>query len=243
MAAVKAADTPFGQELEVFRKEQETAQQYFFAYLAIRAAAAGDEKVLAFLNTNPMFWVTTHHALLLAAFVALGRVFDQNSRHNLDRVMKAATDDLSLFSRAVLAQRKEEEGLTRAQAAVYVSDAYEATAADFRSLRKEIAERRRAYEARYRDVRDKIFAHNEISDTSDANALLAKTNIEEMKGIFGFLHALNDAMWELLYNGRKPDLSIQDFVLPPADPAQGRSMKPGEKIAREARAFLDAARG
>jgi AbiU2 len=238
---MKAADTEFGRELEIFRQEEETAQQYFFAYLAIRDLAAGDKDMLRLLNSTPLFWITTHHALVLAAFVALGRVFDQHSRHNLDRVLKLATQDLSLFAKTALARRKEEDGITRAQAEDYVSSAYEPTAADFRLLRKEVTKRRRVYEARYRDVRDKIFAHKELSNTNDANALLAKTNIEEMKGIFAFLYALHDSLWELLFNGRRPVLRIQEFVLPPSSVKVGQAVKPGEKVAHEVRAFFQMA--
>jgi hypothetical protein len=89
---MKSGETIFGQELEVFRKEKETAQQYFFAYLAIRDLAAREEAILHFMNDTPLFWITAHHALLLGAFVALGRVFDQNSHHNVDRLLKVASE-------------------------------------------------------------------------------------------------------------------------------------------------------
>src|SRR5262249_51272871 len=151
---------------------------------------------------------TTDNALLLAAFVALGRIFDQRSRHNVDRLLKIASEDLGLFSKAALVRRKEAEGLPSVHAAPFAEHAFEPTAADFRLLRKDVAERRRAYEARYRDVRDKIFAHNEIADIERTNEMFAKTNIEEMKGIFAFLHALHEALWQLLYNGRELTLRI-----------------------------------
>jgi hypothetical protein len=235
---MKAADTEFGRELEVFRKEEEVAQQYFFGYLALRDLAAGNAEMLRLLNTTPLFWITTHHALLLATFVALGRVFDQKSRHNVDRLLKVATLDLGLFSKASLARRKEAEGIARAQADAFVFDAYEPTAADFRFLRKEVVARRRVYEARYRNIRDKIFAHRELSHGKAADALLAKTNIDEMKALFGFLHALHDSLWELLFNGRRPVLRVADFVLPPAPVIPGQRLKPGETVAHEVRAFF-----
>jgi hypothetical protein len=210
---MKAADTELAKELEIFRTEEEVAQQYFFCYLAIRQLAAGSAELLKLLNSTPLFWITTHHSLLVAAFVALGRVFDQNSRHNIDRLLKVAAADIALFSKASLAQRKEAEGIARAEAIDYVRDAYEPAVDDFRFLRKEVGRYRRLYEARYRDVRDKVFAHKELSTTGDANALLAKTNIEEMKSIFGFLYALHESLWELLFNGRKLDLTLPEFVL------------------------------
>ena len=57
----------FEEELEVFRTEEEVAQQYFFAYLSVRSLAASSKDVLANMNTTPLFWRTTHHAMLVAA--------------------------------------------------------------------------------------------------------------------------------------------------------------------------------
>jgi ABC-type transport system involved in cytochrome c biogenesis permease component len=79
--------TEFEIELEIFRREEESAQQFFFAYLSVRAAALSDPNVLRTINLNPLFWITAHHSMLLAAFLALGRIFDQNFKHNIDRVM------------------------------------------------------------------------------------------------------------------------------------------------------------
>jgi hypothetical protein len=196
--------------------------------------------VLRSLNTASLFWLTAEHALLLAAFVALGRVFDQNSRYNIDRLLAIGAGNLSLFSKPNLARRKREEGLSTSDAAAYVSTAYEPTYKDFRGLRKKVAERRRIYETRYRSIRDKIFAHKELSHPDDTSALFKKTNIKELKEIFGFLHSVHDSLWELLFNGREPALRIVDFVLPPAPKISGRSQKPGEIIAREITKFLSA---
>jgi AbiU2 len=89
----------FENELEVFRTEEETAQQYFFAYLSVRSLAASDENVLQNMNSTPLFWRTTHHAMLLTAFVALGRIFDQDpkSDHNIDKLMRVTGDSLHLY--------------------------------------------------------------------------------------------------------------------------------------------------
>src|SRR2546428_7556796 len=138
--------TQFETELEIFRTEEETAQQYFFSYLSVRSLAAKNTAVLAAMNTTPLFWITTHHAMLLSAIVALGRIFDQRSKHNIDRLMSIASGDLTVFSKAALAARKESAGLTKQQASDYAVDKHELTAQDVRALRKEIAARRQIYE-------------------------------------------------------------------------------------------------
>ncbi len=61
---------------------------------------------------------------------------------------------------------------------------------------------------------------------------------EEMKSLFGFLHVLHGTLWEAYFNGRKPDLAIPEFVLPPAPLHPGGSMKAGERVFREGHAVL-----
>jgi hypothetical protein len=123
-------------------------------------------------------------------------------------------------------------------AAEYASDKYEPTASDFRGLRTEVKQRRKVYVARFRDVRDKIFAHKELSGRDEMNAVLAKATIDDLKMIVVFLHALHDALWELLHNGRRPELRLPEFELPPTPAEPGRNRTPGEKVAREAAEFF-----
>jgi AbiU2 len=233
-------DDLFKYELEVFRKEEEVAQQYFFSWLQIRTEFATDEQLLDRINDTPLFWITTHHALLLAAFVALGRVFDQGSRHNVDALLRLGSNHRDIFTRAALKERRIREGSNPEFAAAYASDKYEPTAKDFRELRAEVDKHRKVYVARFRDVRDKIYAHKELSDHDAMNELLAKATIDELKAIFGFLHALHEALWELLHNGRRPILRLPDFELPPIPATCGHNPTPGEIVAREAAEFFAA---
>jgi hypothetical protein len=58
-----------------------------------------------------------------------------------------------------------------------------------------VADWRRIYEPVYRHIRDHL-AHNK-KGVSDLDALLAMTNIEEMKRMLGFFHALHEGLVEL----------------------------------------------
>ena len=91
--AMTMHDAQFERELEVFRTEAETGIQFFYAYLTVHAVAAKNEAVYRLLNKAPLFWNTSLGALQTAAFIALGRVFDQNSTHNLDRLLRVAQDN------------------------------------------------------------------------------------------------------------------------------------------------------
>jgi hypothetical protein len=228
--------TDFEEELEVFRTEEEAAQQYFFAYLSVKSLAASDGDVLANMNNTPLFWRTTHHAMVLAAFVALGRIFDQDpkSDHNIDKLMRVTGDSLSLFTKPALAARKVAAGLTQQEANQYVVDAHELTTPDVRGLRRQVLQWRRIYEERYRDVRHLVFAHKR--DEEIVEQTLAKTNIDEVKEMLGFLAGLHQALDQLFLNGREPVVQSREFVLPPKPGVF--SMSPGERVFAEGHEVL-----
>jgi|SRR5712664_1799965 len=229
--------TAFEDELEVFRTEEEAAQQYFFAYLSVQTLAAKDEDVLANMNSTPLFWRTTHYAMVLAAFVTLGRIFDQDSKsdHNIDKLIRVTGESLHLFTRAALAERKIAAGLSREQADAYVINAHELTAEDVRHVKKKhVAHWRKVYEDRYRDVRHMVFAHKRTQQIVEA--VLAKTNIDEVKELLGFLAGLYSALDQLFLNGRKPDISVKTFTLPPKRDFSNWS--PGERVFSEGHEVL-----
>lgn len=143
------------------------------------------------MRETPMFWRTTRYALLMSAFVVLGRIFDQDpkSLHNIDKLLQAVSANIAALSRAGLQQRRVVSGMTPSDAAAYAWTKYDLTTDDVREMRREVAKWRKVYEAAYRDVRHKIFEHKGVS-RAGADALLAKTNIDEVKEMLGFLHAL-----------------------------------------------------
>lgn len=223
----------FKDELENFQHEESAAQQYFFGYLSLQIVPGANPDVLARLNDAPAFWITTRYALLLSAFVALGRIFDQDSRsiHNINRLITSVQNNMGLFTRTRLEQRRIAEGMDPAFAAKYASDKYDLTVADVRDMRKEVAKWRRVYEARYRDIRHLVFAHRGIP-RSQVDALMNLTTVDEMKEMLGFLHAVARSLDELYLNGRKPDLTPRKFVLPPTPDTHGNA-KPGERVYRQ----------
>jgi hypothetical protein len=65
------------------------------------------------MNTTPLFWRTTHHAMLMAAFLVLGPIFDQDpkSDHNIAKLMRttSAAQAKGLFTKSTL-QRRSSKG-------------------------------------------------------------------------------------------------------------------------------------
>ncbi len=235
----------FEHELELYRTEADAAAQFFYAFLAVHSVAGDAKAVYQALNTAPLFWNTTLGALQTATFIALGRIFDQDSKHNVDLVLKIAQENPSIFAKAALAVRKQgPDAQPPDWLKEYLQQAYVPTAEDFRRLRKYVGKYRKIYNERYRDLRRKVFAHKEVSDRSDVDALFEKTNVRELQKLLAFLGSLYDALWELFHNGRKPVLRprrysvkrIRDRPSPP-----GRVTVVQERITHEVEGFLRSA--
>lgn len=204
-----ANEKAFERELEVFRKDCESAAQFFYGHMAINEVARRRQVVLAFLNRNAMFWNTTSGAMQAAAIVAMGRSFDQGSPHNVDRLMKLAQGDPTMFSRTSLRRRKENDwGVPSARLDDYMRDVYVPGPADFRRLRSHIKKHRRVYESNYRDLRHRIYAHTVATDDAERHQLFLRTKFREIESLLLFLMRMYEALWHLFMNGRKPTLRV-----------------------------------
>jgi len=197
------------------------------------------------LNGSALFWNTVLAGLQTSTFIVLGRILDQSSAHNVNRVLKIAQSHPDIFSRPALGKRKQDNLKTPPEwLPEYLEAAYVPKVADFRRLRTHVQKQRRIYNDKYRDLRRKVFAHKELTDPAAVSALFAKTNIRELQQLLVFFSRLYDALWQLFFNGRKPALVPRRYSLKrmrdrPSPPEIGRSIQ--ERIAHEAEQFLMAA--
>ena len=200
----------FKDELEIFRRETQSGTQFFYSYLAINAVIGDDKKALDAVNETSLFWATNIGALQTAFVIVLGRIFDQNSKHNIDKLLSIAQNHAEIFSKASLGERKRQgKPIEPEWLPEYLNRAHEPTLEDFRRLRKHVKKYRKIYERNYRNIRHKIYAHkelSELSDISDIKELYKRTRIGELQRIFVFLNKLYESLRELFLNGRKPVL-------------------------------------
>jgi hypothetical protein len=227
-------EAAFVAELEVFRNEVEAATQFFHAERMFHVLAAKHKEVHAFLNRTAMFWNTCTGALQTSTIIALGRIFDKRSPHNLDALLKTARNNIGIFSKQALESRKKRLGITPADVAAFMRDAYEPSSEDFDHIDALVNERRKIYEANYRNLRNKWFAHRQVSWPNEAAELFGVTNIEELNQIFQFLGLLHLRLWELFVNGREPNFKV---------PFSGMPGDVAGHIIQEAERFLKTASG
>jgi hypothetical protein len=232
-------EAEFRRELEVFRNEVEEAIQCFYAEQSIHNVAREDESVYHALNRNAPFWNLACRALQANAIIVLGRIFDRASRaHTLNRLLQLATQNPSIFSKGALEKRK----LPHAgkHTAEFMRTAYIPKKRDFQRLQRYADKERAIYNAHYVDLRNKFFAHRERVDLT---ASFANANIRRLGRLLVFLDQLQDALWQLFMNGRKPALrparhSGQRILKSPLPKGLHRSQDTQEWITREIERFL-----
>lgn len=198
----------FLSELDLLRRESETASQFLYSYLAIHQVAKKRKKVHRALDRHALFWNTVAGALQSSAIVALHRVFDQGTGHGVDRLLGLAQNTPTMFSKAALAARKRGASLETEPEwlADFMAGVEEPTPSAFRDLRKQVSKLRRIYELRYRDLRNTVIAHAVAVDPTDVAPIAAKANINELKRLLSSLLSLHQALFDLFWNGRPPVL-------------------------------------
>jgi hypothetical protein len=194
----------FQQQLNMFRIDVESASQCFSAYISIHRTASSNKIVRARLNDTILLWNTILGSLLSSTFVSLGRIFDEDSPHNINKLLSLIKNNPDIFTKQSLRLRRElETNAATEWIDNFISKAYEPTKEDIRSIRKGVNAWRIIFRDKYKDIRHKIYAHKEVSEPDDISELFAKTNINELIGILRYLWNLHNQLWNLYHNGSK----------------------------------------
>lgn len=228
-------------QLDNFKHEAYVAAQYLYSDMAVQHAASKSKKLLERLNMTPTFWLTHTAGMQVAAYVAIGRVFDTKSPYNINALLNAFENSLSEFSREALATRKRDGRLNDPEwLAEYLERAHYPNMRDVERLRSKVAEYREIYDRAVKPARHKYIAHREKKDHEEVQALFAGGKVRELWRMVTFLYALHEALLQQYQNGRKPVLRpIRYSVKAIYDSKdQGRS-GPHERIIAQTRTLME----
>src|SRR5436305_2177661 len=79
----------FEERLDALDRDSREAAVFAYTELAIHHRAGTDVELIDRLNLHPAFWNTVIAGLQDSAFVALGRMFDEDrSTHNIDSLLR-----------------------------------------------------------------------------------------------------------------------------------------------------------
>ena len=201
-------------QLENFRHEANNAVTFLYADMAINYAASQSKVLLGRLNETATFWIAHAAASQTAAYICIGRIFDQKSKFNIDALLDSFEANLALFRRDALAERKRngqpddppwlEEHLRKA---------HYPTMDDVKYLRRRVNDYRSIYERAIKPVRHKYLAHREKEDPAEVQALFAQGKVRELWRMAKFLQGLYVALREQYQNGRRPRVTLGRYSI------------------------------
>ena len=199
------AQTQFEQRLKALEYDSRACVQFAYTEYTLWHIAGYDFEVQRILNEHNDFWWTVVAGLQQSAYIALGRMFDNDNRtHNLRDLLKHADKWQGIFSREMLERRKVRAGTDRAKAKSYAAKAYELRAGGLDALQAALAEKQAFYKKRVDPIRDQVFAHRQRS--VDRDKLFSDLMRRDMEKLFVFPLQLHRALFDLYYDGREPVL-------------------------------------
>lgn len=205
-------DERFISELDHLQRESDAATQFLYMWLAFHKYASDNRNSMKAFRRHALYWNTHLGGLQAGIFMTLGRIFDEDPRsHGVARLVREMTNSPQIFSRTELRKRMEKESPGASWVGSYVTSAYEPTTNDFRRLRRYVDRKRSIYKGAYRQIRHKVFAHSGAGSKERRDALFAKTTIGELQRLVLSLRALREAMWQMYFNGRRPEPRIGSY--------------------------------
>jgi hypothetical protein len=238
---LKEAQAQFEERLQALDDDSRACAAFAYTEYTLWHVAGYDFDVQRVLNEHKEFWWPILAALHQSAYIALGRMFDDDNRtHNLRGLLEFAHKWQGMFKRNALEDRKILDGLDPALARTYAVDAYELRNGGLASLMALLAEKEKFYKSRVEAIRDKIFAHRDRA--ANREQLFKNLMLRDMEQLIVFPLQIYRAMFGLYHNGREPLLppapSIISDVLKGIPPA-GTSTWEHLHTAKYTKEFLD----
>jgi hypothetical protein len=230
----------FEKQLSNLGLEVSVIASYVYAEMAIQHAASKSKKLLRLLNRTPTFWLTCNASFQSSAYLALGRVFDLKSPYNLEALIASMEHDMGIFSRGALSARKASSGFSDpSRLQKYVANAHVLDASDIRRIRRAVSRRRLIYDRAIRPVRHQYLAHRQAHGSESVRSLYNKGKVKEMWQLSSFLYQLQQGLWNLYNNGRRPELRVRVRYSPKIIyDRPGNYSGPHERIVRDVRELM-----
>lgn len=222
-----AADKAVLEELEIFGREAGDCVSFLYALTTIHAVASKSPAVKQKIDRDVYFWLATMRALQSSLVIALGRVFRQDSVHSVDVLMKLVRENRIVFAREGHRFRKWNRYPTPEVLVDHLRAVVPVTEGDVTRLARMLKAHRKRYLEKYDPLRSRYYAHRDLTESEELDALFAKTKWRELERMVTFLNSLHYALFDAYHNGTRVSIRSARYAV-------GRMLaKPkGERVSR-----------
>jgi len=231
----------FERQLESLGNQAGMAARYIYADMAIKHAGFKSKKLHDVLNNTPTFWLVCGSAFQSAAYMAIGRIFDDKSRYNVSALLNTALGNIDVFQRPALEIRKRSGTVSKPKwLDDYLANAYYPKPSDFKRIQKKVDEYRLIYERAIKPARNKYLAHREKHDDADVQILFRSGTVKDLWRLSTFLLQLHSILLQLHMNGKKPVLrSVRHSVPRMYDAKKRNNNLPHELMVAEVKTLME----
>lgn len=192
---------------DAFAQNVAYAVRTWHHHVHLNNRAYEDKAILEALDKAARFWLDQRYSAVQTTVIFLGKIFDTDGdAHNVDKTIRAAHEGKEHFSKTELSKRKIESGDEFDGLDEYIKNATEPESADLKAISTEVKKAKAIWE-RIKPLRNKIYAHNEILSDDERKALYEAVKNADINDILQILLNISNALWQIEFNGRKPDFS------------------------------------
>lgn len=205
-----AIEKEFKEHLDMFTSEVESVNQFYYASMAIQHAYSVDLEIRGILDEFRLVTLTMLGSLQTSLLVTLGRIFDDESKYSIHKLIQFMREHPWMFSTDALRARKLRIAHpSPVDTWIDTIDSYPCTNEVFPELSRLVRPHRKMYESKLSHIRDKWVAHREFNGFQ-ANQMFGQTQLEEVENALGFLLGFGLGIWQWYHNGHKPEI-VQDL--------------------------------
>jgi len=173
---------------------------------------AKNREILKLINKNIWFWDNTVNAHKCNIFINLGKVLDTDDKtqsiHFLKRWLISNQNELK--EETILA-RKGKENYEKFKDNMFFQGFHKFTNHDFANFGRKIKQINKRYEAKFKDWRDKIYAHREHFEGNTIK--LESITLDEIEEMYSELYGLYQDSFDALYNGYNFPLAPRKYLV------------------------------
>ena len=204
------AEKKFAAAFKTLETQIAETTQFWFAASAINEIAKSNHDTLMALNKTPTFWITVRVGLEYQAIISAGKIFGSRKAnpHNIDSFFQVLREcHAEVFAPAALEARKR-QGSANAEEWLpdYMKRIHVPTIKDVHRLHELMQPHRKTYETQWAQIRNQHVAHTDVVDPAAPWEMFQKTHIPDFENSISFLNQLENAIWNLYHNGRRPEL-------------------------------------
>jgi AbiU2 len=186
-----------------------------YTHRALNHVPAGDATLSAKMNATPEFWMVTSSTLQSMLFIVLARILDHDPDvHSVHKLLNATIAHPEYFSKAARRARALRNASTPWEPEMLAeydrNNIWEPTAADLRTLKKDLGPHKAKFDDIYRPLRNHV-AHIILTTDSEVQELYRGALKSDIDQILSFLHGLVKAIWDMAYNGQPRNINKDNY--------------------------------